>query len=203
MLNLSKILLLLLIVNISNAFAIDKNEIFDKLKAKYSSLETISFDFVNTSSKNIRASITAKKGNKYKMFFNNRIIYCDSKTIWNYSINDHNVLISNYKNHKNGSVEQIFFDFVKSYSPQKISSSSNTQKSKNYLLELIPIEKKNDSFDKIEIAIDDALNIKSFTTIKNYQKNTFELSNIKLNEQIDDKLFIFENKENIEIIDLR
>lgn len=200
---LSKIIILLLIFNISNSLSNDKDEIFEKLKDKYSNLVSISFDFKSDNKMGLEANITAKKGNKYRITMKERLIYCNSKTVWNYSIRDKNVLISNFNNLKSGSLEQIFFDFVKNYNAIKSSKSINST-GKNYTsIELQAIDKKNADYDSIELQIDDNLSINGIVLVKNYKKESFIISNIKLNDKIDDKYFEFDGNDKIEKIDLR
>lgn len=200
---LSKLIIVLLMLNFSHSFSNDKDEIFDKLKDKYSNLQTISFDFRSESKMGISASITAKKGNKYRITMNERVIYCNAESIWNYSIRDNNVLISKFKNLKSGSLEQIFFDFVKNYNAGSLKKINNSAGKNSTLLELVPIDTKNPMYDKIELFIDDKLDINGIVLVKNYKKDSFIISNIKLNDKIDDKYFEFENNDKIEIIDLR
>jgi len=200
---LSKIIILLLIFNISNSFSNDKDEIFNKLKEKYSNLESISFDFKSDNKMGLQASISAKKGNKYRITMKERVIYCNAKTVWNYSIRDKNVLISTFKNLKSGSLEQIFFDFVKNYKAIKSHKSNNSSGKNHTSIELQAIDEKNAAYDSIELQIDDNLSINGIVLVKNYKKESFIISNIKLNEKIDDKYFEFDGNENIEKIDLR
>ena len=200
---LSKFIIVLMMLNFSLSFANDKDEIFNRLKDKYSNLQAISFDFKSDNKFGISASISAKKGNKYRITMNERVIYCNAESIWNYSIRDKNVLISKFKNLKSGSLEQIFFDFVKNYKASSLQKTNNSAGKNSTLLELVAIEPKTAMYDKIELSIDDKLNIIGIVLVKNYKKDSFIISNIKLNEKIDDKYFEFENKEKIEIIDLR
>lgn len=200
---LSKLIIVVLFVNFNLSFSNDKDEVFNRLKDKYSNLETISFDFKSDSKLGISASIVAKKGNKYRITMNERVIYSNAESIWNYSIRDKNVLISKFKNLKSGSLEQIFFDFVKNFKASSLQKTNNSKGENSRMLELVPIDTKNNMYDKIEFSIDDKLNINGIVLVKNYKKESFIISNIKLNEKIDDKYFEFENKDKIEIIDLR
>lgn len=195
----------LFLINYSYSLALDKDEVFNKLKSLYSGLETISFDFSSNSKFGLSASLIAKKGNKYRITMDSREIYCDSKTIWNYSIRDNNVLISTFKDINNNSLEQVFFNFIKNYSPINLYKENNTKGKEDLILELQANDPKNSIYDKINLSIDNKLIINGIVLFKNYQKESFNINNIKLNEKIDDKYFEFnkKNKDKLEIIDLR
>ncbi len=200
-----KSVLVLIIFNIliQDVYCLDHSELYNLLKQKYSHLDKISFDYQNAENKNFTGNLIAKSGNKYKINLGNRIIYCDSKSVWNFSILDKNVIISNFNSLKSGSIENLFFDLINKYKSEKLSNINNSKGHSRYLLTLLPIKQDDKLFDKVELFLDQNNNINTVSIIKNYQKETWNIFNVKLNEKVDDILFKFENKNNIEVIDLR
>lgn len=182
-----------------------KEKVFEKLKSKFSNLQTISVDFNLLENKNISGNLTAKKGNKYIISISDRKIYCDGKTIWNFVPEGKNVLVSNYDSHsESASIEKIFFEFTKNFQPEKLYKAQSSYSSGSYILELLPKENQNNEITKIRIVLSSDFNsILQIIINRNYVEENWKISNLKLDAPIDDNKFKFKVPDGVELIDLR
>jgi outer membrane lipoprotein-sorting protein len=175
---------------------------FNAIKKIYGNMKTVSFNFANQDNSNIHGSLIAKRGNKFKLQFGNRTIRCDGKTVWNYSQDENNVIVSNFESHGDeNSIETIFFSMLDTHKPIGLSSSTNSAGNKLMLLDLVSTADPN---RKIEIAYyPDNRTIAEVTLTNNYVVETWLINKLKINPEIADNTFIFESDEKIEMIDLR
>ncbi|HRP02754.1 MAG TPA: outer-membrane lipoprotein carrier protein LolA [Candidatus Kapabacteria bacterium] len=184
-------------------YSLDKNEVYNKLKSQYNDLQTISLEFKSDGKYSQTTFFTAKRGNKYRISTNDREIFCNSTTIWNYSVRDKNVIISNVKSSKSPSLEQIFFDFAKNYQPIKFTKNHTSKGKNSSVLELEAKDNRSEQYNQINLILNDIFQIIGIELVKNYKSEKYSVSNIKLNEKLDDKYFEFNKNDKIEIIDLR
>ncbi len=198
------LILLMIFINSVNAQQ-DKDKIFEKLKKQYAELQTISLNFTLNENTFIKGQLNAKKGNKYILSFGNKIIYCNNKTIWNYSPTNNSVIISNYDdNNESISIEKIFFQFTEDFKAEKLYKNQISNNESSTILELIPKNSNQSDISKIKISINtNNLNISNVVIVSNYNEESWKISNLKLNTNIDDNRFDFKVPENVEIIDLR
>lgn len=181
----------------------DKNEVYNNLISKYKNLKTISINYISEDGSS--ANLKAKKGDKYIINLNNRIITSDGKTIWNYNKKENNVIISNKNiNMKNQfSIDDLFFDIINN---SKVLSLNNVNKSNSNISKLIEIEPTNKSYkiDKIEIGLSSNNDIKNIKFKLDGKPIIFTISDIKINLEISDKAFKFDNpNKETETIDMR
>lgn len=177
-------------------FCINKNDTFESIKDKYKNVESIYIEFyMNNQPKSI-GKVTAKKGNKYKIDFQNRLIFCNGKTLWNYSKSDNKVLISNFKELQNISLEKLFFSEMKESTPIELSKINTNNENKAWELELKNTKTNmlynlylNSNYDIVSIKI---LDYKQEWFIKQIEVNKSNKENFDFN--ISDKM---------EVIDLR
>lgn len=181
-----------------------KDDVFQNIKSKFSKLETVSFTYTMSGNSLIQGSITAKKGEKYKIFFHNRILFCNGKNIWNYDLENKSVIISKFESKNNStSIETIFFDLLNNYKPENYESMTNSKGYKINVLTLKSLKVDKNSIEKIKLYLDKDLNITSVGMIKNYREETWQIDKLKINDKIADNYFEFEIKKDIEVIDLR
>lgn len=198
------LILLMIFINSVNAQQ-DKDKIFEKLKKQYAELQTISLNFTLNENTFIKGQLNAKKGNKYILSFGNKIIYCNNKIIWNYSPTNNSVIISNYDDSNESiSIEKIFFQFTEDFKAEKLYKNQISNNESSTILELIPKNSNQSDISKIKISINtNNLNISNVVIVSNYNEESWKISNLKLNTNIDDNRFDFKVPENVEIIDLR
>jgi outer membrane lipoprotein-sorting protein len=200
---MKKIFLIILIFTNILLSQNDKNEVFNSITNKFKNLRTISIDYI--SHDGTQANIKAKKGDKYIISLNNRIIYNDGKTIWNYNIKDNNVIINSKNiNLKNQfTIDDLFFDIINN---SKVLSLKSIVKTNSTISKILEIEPNNKSFkiDKIEMSLNSNNEIKILKLQLDGKPISFVISDIKVNLELNDKLFKFvqTNKET-EMIDMR
>jgi outer membrane lipoprotein-sorting protein len=181
-----------------------KDDVFQNLKTKYSKLETVSFSYAMSSNPMIQGYITAKKGDKYKILFQNRNVFCDGKNVWNFDIENKSVIISKFESLKNSaSIETIFFDFLNNYKPENYESVTNSKGFKSNVLTLKSLKDDKNSIQKLKLYLDKDLKISAVGIIKKYREETWQIDKLKINDKIADNYFVFEIKKDIEVIDLR
>lgn len=183
----------------------DKDKLFENLKLQYSNINTLSLKFTLNDNNSVRGELIAKKGNKYVLTIANRKIYCNGATIWNYVPENKSVLVSNYESHgESASIEKIFFDLTKNFTPLKLYKSQSANGSSNHILELVPLKDSTDDITMIKLNINlDNNDIYAISILRNYAEEKWVISNLKLNPKIDDNKFEFKSIDNVEVIDLR
>lgn len=175
---------------------------FKEIKKIYGNMKSISLNFENAENSSINGSLSAKRGNKFKVQFGDRIIRCDGQTIWNYSTTEKNVIVSNFDSHSDeSSIETIFFSMLENNKPTTLRNITNTTDNKIYAIELVSTTDPN---RKIELLYySERKIITQVTLTNNYSTESWLISNLKINSEISDNTFVFETKDKIEIIDLR
>jgi outer membrane lipoprotein-sorting protein len=175
---------------------------FKEIKKIYGNMKTVSFNFVNQDNSNINGSLIAKRGNKFALQFGNRTIRCDGNSVWNYSKEENNVIISDFESHgEENSIETIFFSMLDNHKPVGLTSSTNSAGNKLMVLDLVSTADPN---RKLEIAYyPDSRTIAEVTLTNNYVVETWLINKLKINPEITDNTFVFEANDKIEIIDLR
>ena len=193
---------LIFIVYLSSAA--DKNSVFKEVKAKYSNPESVSMNFAMEGNSSVSGKIIASEDNKYRITVPGRIITCNGKTIWNYSNDDANVIISNFQSHsENASPERIFFDVMDGYEPVSLKKVSSTTGASNYELALKPIKEKIADMSKIVLYLDRDNQIIKVGIESLYGFEVWKVSNLKVNIPLAESEFVFNPPEGTEIIDLR
>ena len=106
-----------------------KDEVFSKIVKKYKNIGSISFSFQNEEITGFAGILKAKKNNKYIIEANDRIIKCNGKTLWNYSISEKKVIISDFEENyvEENSIETIFFNFLNDYEPNDLKSEQSSK----------------------------------------------------------------------------
>lgn len=183
----------------------DKVEAYNKVLEKYGELATISLKFKSLDNSKLEGSIEAKSGNKYVLRMGSRIITCNGKTIWNYSIDDNNVIVSKFDPslHSN-SIEKLFFSLIESFSPTELKKESSSKGTSFTMLTLA--NKDNNAkfeFDAIKLWLNSSYEIESFSLMKKKSEERWAISNLTTNKKISDKTFNFTPPKGAEIIDLR
>lgn len=183
----------------------DMDKLFNELKNDYSNLNSISLNFTLNDNAAVKGELIAQKGNKYVLTIGNRKIYCDGETIWNYVPENKNVLVSKFETHgESASIEKIFFKFTQTFKPVKLYKNQATSGKSSNILELIPIGEPTDDITMVRLNINtDNGNINQISIIRNYAEESWNISKLRINPKIADSKFIFPNRNDIEVIDLR
>jgi outer membrane lipoprotein-sorting protein len=208
---LTTILFLIFFLNATSYLLLsqpDKYSIHKKLKDKFKSIQTISAKFSIGDNSSEMMNIKAAKNNKYILELGERIIYCDGKNVWNYSINDNSVVISSYDPSDAGiSLEQVFFDIIESFQPSELKLESSSFKNSDYILILVNPEKRLSTAIIKSITL--YLNKKNFdiyiikVKISDGSELSWQIHELIINPKLNQTIFEFKPQKDTEVIDLR
>lgn len=176
-----------------------KEDIFEKLKSKFQNIENISFNFKSINDHNLNGQIIADKYNKYSITYPDRKIICDGISVWNYSKNEKQMIISKFKTNSSAAIHSIFFDILKKYHAYDLKSEviSNKTYYRVYL-------KSNDNeVNNITITVSPKNEIFSLNFSIDNSSGNFRILNLKINQKINKKIFEIKTPQGVEIIDLR
>ena len=201
------VILALFLSVIGTAFAEkSKEDVYNYLKNKYADAKALTVDF-EIKDVNAKGSLSVKRGNKYKIEFNDRTIVCDGKSLWNYDKAQKKVILSNYeKDDESVSLEDFFFSFLRDYKPAALSVRKQENGRGQYLLTLKPSSdsKKLNQVNEVILSIDiKTMKIVSVSVDDVDTFMTWEISKLKTHKDMPDKIFDFKTPKGTELIDLR
>ena len=192
-------------------YCIDASEIIKKAKQKYESIESFSAEFKQIfkwklagETQQHNGKILLKELNKFRIETDNQFIISDGNTLWTYSKINNQVIIDNIKNAEEIVLpREIFLKFSQQYNPVLLRRE-NFNESECYVIHLIA-KNENVFIREMKIWIDK----NTWFTLKIEHKDINEnvtiyvLGNIQINKKIDDKKFMYQPLNNVEIIDMR
>lgn len=194
--------ILILIIAFASLLAQDKNQAYNSLINKYGNLTSISLKFKSLNNANIEGKLEAQKGNKYILHLGDHTITCNGKTLWNYSSEDKNVIISNFdSNVHTNSLENFFFTLISQLNPVELKKESSSRGTSFTILTLEP--KETSEFSKIKLWLDTQGEIVSISILKNKIEEKWAIWDTRLNPKFDKNHFNFKVPKDIEVIDLR
>ena len=182
-------------------------ETLKKIQNKFKSITDFSADFSQTiflpNSKqggSLSGKFYYKRKNKFIVELKNSTIISDGETVWNYDSRQKRVVISSFSDDPTSfSLERYIFD----YPALCIVNLVSNEKGKDEIIELVP---KDNNIDfqsaKIWKNSDDMISKMEVVDLAD-TKYTFQLSSIKINQDIPDSKFDFTPPKGIKIIDLR
>jgi len=201
------LLAMALVLTFNTYSSSDKEDVYNKLAAKFGSAKTFYAKFSQSGNKTLRGTITAVRGGKYILEFGNRTIYCNGENVWNYSIADKSVVISKYdRNSGDFRLEDIFFEFLDKYTPAKLTSERSSNGRSSLVLKIEPKVSSNSysGIASIEIGLaSDSQTIQFVRVNRAGNVSIWEIQNLIVNKNIPDKSFEFIPPEGVKVIDLR
>lgn len=190
----------LLTIQCTLLFSQDKDKIYNELKGKLTGLKSISFEFAAIDGTGLQGKIIATK-DKYKMLLPGRIIVSNSKTVWNYSLEQQKVLISTIGDVHSSSIHNIFFQIIENYEPASLKVSSKSTSAKYYELAL---KSKQNADDYIILNLNyQNKKIEQVNYSMNGQTAEIYVKNLTFNPKVKDSEFIFKAPKGTQVIDLR
>ena len=181
--------------------------ILDEVSAKTKAYKTVRIEFtykMENKAQNIDDSfkgVLISKGDSYKLSFSGQEIFSNGKTVWTYLKDANEVQINNASKEDD------------SFTPNNLLSSYNEnfkarlleETSKQQVIELIPIQKKN--FNKVRVTIERARKMVSSITIydKNGSTYTYTVNKFETNLPFTDCMCVFkpEDHPGVDEIDMR
>ncbi|MCF6268222.1 MAG: outer membrane lipoprotein carrier protein LolA [Melioribacteraceae bacterium] len=187
-------------------FAQSTDSIIDKVQKKFDQIDNLKAKFSQTiySSQSVKplcfeGEFYYKKEDSFRITLPNREIISDGKSVWNYDERENKVVISDAEfDEASFSLKEIIYNY-----PKKCDLSLVDGGSGKYYIKAIPNDLEL-SFKEVYLTINNKYLLNKVEIIDfNNMKFTFELFSIKLNQDIDDKLFQFFSPDEVEVIDLR
>lgn len=194
--------LMFLICNI--AFAQQANETLKNIQDKFNSLNDFSANYksvvkvIGSPESSINGKFYYKNEKKIRAEIKGSLILSDGTSLWNYNEQMNRVVVQSLEN------EPVILNFSKylfEYPEDcKIESWENSTYSNAILLN----SNEKEEFDKIYIAANEEFVI-NFVKVVDVSGNSFSFyfDKIKINNDLEDKFFMFNSPEGVQVIDLR
>jgi outer membrane lipoprotein-sorting protein len=199
-----KLISIIFILAVISTYSKNKSQVFEALKKKYAKTEAVKMSFEQENNSGISGEIIAADDNKYRITVPGRIITCDGSSIWNYSYDDDNVIVSNFTTHtENASPERIFFGVLDNYKPIKLVKESNSMGNQLFKLVLQPDSETVADMSEIMLWLDDENNIKKVGIESIYGFEIWNIKQLKTDIMLNDLEFKFNPPSDTEVIDLR
>lgn len=190
---------------------ISAEKVIKKVQKKFDSIRDFSAEFQETfhweladETQSIKGKIYLKGGDKFRLETQDQIIVSDGRTLWTYSPITNQVIIDDLEKTEEALLPRdLLFKYVREYSPHLLAEEK-TKGRRIYKLELIP--KDRDEFiQRMEIWVDgkDWITKKISYIDINGNKRIYEISNIRINQGLEEGFFIFKIPQGVEIIDMR
>ncbi|MBI4548611.1 MAG: outer membrane lipoprotein chaperone LolA [Ignavibacteriae bacterium] len=188
----------------------DAERIISKLQNKYDSIRDASVTFtqdvvfgVTKAEQTFTGSLLMKKGNKYRIEFEEQTIVTDGKSVWSYTKANNQVLIDRYKENPNTfSPDKVLVNVPKNYTATVLGKES-IQKRETTILKLLPRhDKVNLKWMKVWVDKDWLMRKIQVLDLGD-NLTTYHIEAIQLNVGLAETHFQFLPPPDVEIIDLR
>lgn len=195
--------------SIASAQSQNGSQELKKLQDKFKSINTLSADFHQSGSlsgKNggqMEGRFFYQKDNKYRIELKNTTIVSDGRVLWNYNRNGRKLVINDLQNESPAfSLKSIIYD----YPSQSRVESLGKEQSGGRQYSVLRLTSKDDesSFKTAKLWVDEE-NLLKKIEIRGAggAVQTFELTSVKINQNIPSEKFTFKAPEGSEVIDLR
>ena len=181
--------------------------ILDDVSARTKAYKSIKIDFtykMENPGQNINESFSGtlfSKGDSYKLLFSGQEVISDGKTVWTY-LKDAGEVQVNEATKDDDSFTPT--NLLSTYSDNFKAKLLN-ENSKQYTIELTPVQKKN--FNKVRVIIDKTKKVVSSLTIfdKNGSTYTYTVKKFETDTPLKDSMFTFkaEDHPGVDVIDMR
>lgn len=176
-------------------------EVLDKLSAKAKAYKSITADFTSTlvnpktnQSTTQNGSIKIK-GSKYYVNMGDYYIWCDGKTVWNYSKKDNSVTIDNLADVKDGGFDpsEMFTIWEKDFKHEMKNTNVSVDGVSCYQIALNPNDPKDKSYHTITMYVDKTKMEVVKVEIKTRENATitYKIKNFKTTADLPDADFSF------------
>ena len=192
-------------------FAETAQEVLEKLRSKYESLDDAEIVFAQKSKyelANIEQSTNGKlyykKGNKYRVELEGQTIVTDGKTVWSYSKQNNQVLIDNFKMDRHALTPQKILTGAPDDFYAIMVGKESLRDRDTYIVKLVP--KEDVSIVKaIKLWVDDSdwLTWKAEVQDINGKQTDYYVNSIKTDLGLADSLFTYYIPKGVEAVDLR
>lgn len=208
---LSRLLLVAIFLTIGDqATAQDADDVFERLKDKYDSIESLRAEFSQTMSSSYMdeeatsRGVLVVQGDRYRVETEGQTLVTDGDVTWVYMPSQNQVLINDYnEDEQTFSISDFLFDYEDNYDASEVALTQLGGK-RHFVLTLTP--KKDDAFfTEATLSVRESDNVITRLQVVDVNGTTmvFNLENIQLNPPLQKNTFSFTPPEGTEVIDLR
>ena len=189
----------------------DAETIIKKLQKKYDTIKDASINYtqniqfgVTKNEQTFSGRLIMKRGNKYRIQMEQQTIITDGKSVWSVNLMNRQVVIDKYHDDpKTFSPDKIMVNVPDNYNAS-ILGKEKLKDRELLAIKLIPKNKKsNIRWMKVWVDEDDLLMKKIQVLEVSDNLSTYTIDELKINQGISDKEFLYEAPSGIEVIDLR
>ncbi len=183
----------------------DAQSLHKRLVEQFSTAQSIRLVATSSAMNNAKVTIRAKRKDKYILELSDRRIYCDGKTIWNYTPSKKSVVISSYNSQGASlSIEKLLLELISAYKPTQLKNQNSSDNGSSYQLLLEPQGATRYGVKSMTLGIDKKSLALTSIIVHNDQGNQeWSISSLQRNVDLKDSLFSFKPGKGIEVIDLR
>ncbi len=208
---LSRLLIVAIFLSIGDqAIAQNADDVFERLKDKYDSIESLRAEFSQTMSSSYMdeeatsRGVLVVQGDRYRVETEGQTLVTDGVVTWVYMASQKQVLINDYNNDEQTfSISEFLFDYDENFNASSVRASEVRGK-RHFVLTLTP--KKDDAFfTEATLSVRESDNVITRLQVVDVNGTTmiFHLENIQLNPSLQENVFSFTPPEGTEVIDLR
>ena len=208
--SLAIFLIVLYAGGLSAVHAQTAEEIFDRLKAKYDTIETLRTEFSQTMTSEFSDDVETSSGvltmkkDQYRVETQSQTLITDGITTWVYLPYEKQVLINDYEEDEmTFSINDFFFNYQDQYEVTEVKTA-RIDGLNHHVLTMIPT--RGDAFFlSVTLSMRDTDDVVTHLEVIDANGTTmaFQLTNIVLNPVVEDDLFHFTAPDEVEIVDLR
>lgn len=192
------------------ASAQSADAVFERLKEKYASIESLRAEFSQTMKSSYMdeeatsQGILVIQGDRYRVETEGQTLVTDGSITWVYMPSQNQVLINDYHDDEQSfSISEFLFGYDENYHASDVTTTTIGGQ-RHFVLSLTP--KRDDAFfTEATLALRDRDNIITQLQVVDVNGTTmvFNLDNIQLNPPLPDNEFSFTPPQGTEVIDLR
>lgn len=184
----------------------DAESVFQSIQRRYSEASSLQVTFAQKDNPAVTGKLTVKRNNKFFIELDDRLVFCNGTTMWNYTPDKRKVIISSYVDGNDAiSPQKLFMSFPRHYIPSLVRESRSSGedyivlvlKPKNPQsivggLEKITMKLSPKTLEIAELEIFDGSNVRGWI-----------ISGLKTDISVPDSMFEFTPTDDIRVIDLR
>jgi len=177
---------------------------YDKIKDAFASFTQDVVFGVTKNEQTFKGKLWMKKGNKYRLEFEDETIVTDGSSVWSFSKSNNQVLIDKYRDDpKSFSPDKVLVNVPKQYSAT-VLSREKIEDRETIVLKLVAKEQSSNlKWMKVWVDPDEWLMERIQILDVSDNLTTYFINGLKLNTGLADGQFEFQVPKGIDVIDLR
>lgn len=196
--------------SVSPAAAQDAEDVFERLKDKYDSIESLRAEFSQTMSSSYMDEqatshgVLIASGEKYRVETEGQTLVTDGEVTWVYMPSQQQVLINDYmEDEQTFSVNEFLFDYDERFKLSDVQTS--TLDGEDHFVVSLEPKSKDAFFTEATLSMRARDNVVTRLQVVDVNGTTmvFRLTNIQINPTLDAGVFSFTPPTGAEVVDLR